>query len=145
VAEYASESDTHDAVIIANRLRQTIAQWSGPKGNPIARLNAESVGTAPIIKSFTEPGTFNDGRTMIVHFDSAPAAEGWKYNLYVSLFEDGRGADLLRAGVVDKQPVRGFKPGLPVYLFLTAVAKDKKESKPSPAYKLITEDHFAEK
>jgi hypothetical protein len=145
VAEYANESDTNDAVIVANRIRATIPQWSGPKENPIARLTSDGIGTPPAIKSFTEPGTFNDGRTMIIHFDAAPATDVVKYNLYVSLFEDGRGADLLRAGVVDNQAIRGFKPGLPIYVFLTSVGRDKKESKPSPAFKLVTEDHFAEK
>ena len=106
-------------------------------------MKDQGTGAAPPIKSFTEPATFNDGRTMYVHFDGA---EGLKFNLYVSLFEDGRGADLLRAGIADNQLVRGFKPGLlSVYLFLTAIGKDKKESKPSPAYRLVTEDHFAEK
>jgi hypothetical protein len=39
----------------------------------------------------------------------------------------------------------GFKPELPMYLFLTSVGSDKKESKPSQAFKLITHDNFAEK
>ena len=32
-----------------------------------------------------------------------------------------------------------------MYMFLTAVGADKKESKPSKAYKLVTHDNFAEK
>jgi hypothetical protein len=142
IAEYTGEENTTDAVILASRLRAPIPQWAGPSDNPIARLRAQGAGDAPPIKKFTEPGTFNDGRTMYVHFD---ASEGFKYNLYVSLFPDGRGADLLRAGVADNQLVRGFKPGVPVFVFLTAVGKDKKESKPSAAFRLVTEDHFAEK
>jgi hypothetical protein len=41
--------------------------------------------------------------------------------------------------------VTGLKPETPLYLFLTRVDDKKQESPPSPAFKLITHDNFAEK
>jgi hypothetical protein len=38
-----------------------------------------------------------------------------------------------------------MKPETAMYLFLTSVGADKKESKPSKPIKLITHDNFAEK
>ena len=55
------------------------------------------------------------------------------------------GAELLASGVEDKQLVTGLRPETTMYLFLTAVNVDKKESKPSAAFQLITHDNFAEK
>jgi hypothetical protein len=79
---------------------------------------------------------------MLVRFEMT---EGMTYKLYLSLYPDGRGAELLKAGVKDNQLIRGFKPETPMYLYLTAIGSDKKESKPSKPYKLVTHDKFAEK
>ncbi len=54
-------------------------------------------------------------------------------------------ADGVRTDVKDGALVRGFRPGVPVYLFLTATGADKKESKPSPAFALTTVDRFGMK
>jgi hypothetical protein len=142
VAEYASEEDATPAVLALNKLRMPLPKWSGPAENIIAKLAAEGAGQSPEIREFKEPTHFNDGRRMIVHFDES---DGLKYNLYLSIYPDGRGADLLKAGVKDGDQVTGFKAGTPMYLFLTAVGADKKESKPSKPFKLITHDNFAEK
>ena len=56
---------------------------------------------------FTEPTHFNDGRRMVIHFNEQP---GQLYNLYLSIYPDGRGADLVKAGVKDDTVVPGFKP-----------------------------------
>lgn len=48
-------------------------------------------------------------------------------------------------GVKDDQLVTGLRPEMKMYLFLTAVNAEKKESKPSAAFELITHDNFAEK
>jgi len=79
---------------------------------------------------------------MIIRFDER---EGLSYDLYLSRYPDGRGAELLKRGVKNDQLVLGFRPAVPMYLFLTYVDADKKESKPSVAFKLVTRDNFAEK
>lgn len=140
--EYDAEADTLPAVLVRHKLRAPLPVWSGPAENPIAKLNLEGAGPAPEIREFKEPQHFNDGRRMMIHFDEAPDK---KYNLYLSIYPDGRGADLLRVGVKNDTQVNGFKPETPMYMFLTAVGADKKESKPSKAYKLVTHDNFAEK
>ncbi|NQU10025.1 hypothetical protein HQ590_04495 [bacterium] len=142
VAEYAAKTDVGSATVARYARRKPVPAWSGPSENPIAKLRAAGTGLAPVIKEFAEPHHFNDGRRMVIRFD---AAAGLTYKLYLSLYKDGRGADLLRAGVKPGDTVVGFRPELPLYLFLTAVGQDKQESKPSAPYHLITKDNFAEK
>ncbi len=125
-------------------MRRPSPSWEGPITNPIAELRQTGIGQAPVIDSFDEPHHWADGRRMIIRF---PAQPDTTYRLYLSLYEDGRGAELIsnpRTGVKDDDLVHGLKPNTPLYLFLTAV-KDGKESKPSPAYRLVTRDNFAEK
>lgn len=142
VAEYEAEENATPALIAKSKLRMPLPVWTGPAENLLAKLTAEGTGAAPEVREFSEPTHFNDGRRMVIRFDEA---ESLKYNLYLSIYPDGRGADLLKAGVKSGEQVTGFKPETPMYLFLTSVGADKKESKPSKAYKLITHDHFAEK
>jgi hypothetical protein len=142
IAEYSSTADTTPQAVVANAVRMPVVQWNGPQSNLIAQLQEKGVGAAPILREFTEPGTFNDGRRMTIHFEQR---EGLKYNLYVARYADGRGAELLRAGVTDEQIVTGFRPETEMYLFLTSVGADKKESKPSAPQRLVTHDNFREK
>lgn len=142
VVEYNSPADTTLDAVKQRWLRMPTPSWQGPQENPIERLTKEGVGEAPPITGFTEPGHFNDGRRMVIHFTAAP---NLTYNLYLSLYPDGRGAELLARGVKDNQEITGLRPEVPQYLFLTAVDEKKQESKPSAAYNLITHDNFAEK
>lgn len=142
VAEYATESDATPAAVAQNQLRPPESNWTGPAENPIAKLAVTGVADAPIIKGFDEPLHFNDGRQMHIRFNQDP---GLKYNLYVSRYADGRGADLLQGSVTDNQLVGGMRPELKMYMFLTSVGADKKESKPSKPCELITHDNFFEK
>jgi hypothetical protein len=142
IAEYDSEENLTPAFLTRSRLRAPLPVWNGPAENLLAKLNLEGTGPAPELREFTEPTHFNDGRRMIIAFDEQ---EGLKYNLYLSIYPDGRGADLLKAGVRSGEQVIGLKPETPMYLFLTSAGADKMESKPSKAFKLITHDNFAEK
>jgi hypothetical protein len=142
VAEYASEEQAADPAVAASRLRTPMPEWTGPSENPIARLSAEGMGNAPAIKRFEEPQHFNDGRNMLIRFDQDPALT---YNLYLSRYADGRGADLLAKGLKDNQSITGLRPETKMYLFMTTVNAEKRESKPSRAFELITHDKFAEK
>jgi hypothetical protein len=142
VAEYDSEANATDQVVAENKIRMPLPDWTGPTDNPIARLAAEGTDPAPAIKGFEEPQHFNDGRQMHIRFAQDPAL---KYNLYLTRYADGRGADLIRAGVADNLLVGGLRPEMKMYLFLTSVGADKKESKPSKAFELITHDKFLEK
>ncbi len=142
VAEYDTEENATPAVLAKSKLRMPIPVWTGPTENLLAKLNAEGTVAAPELREFTEPTHFNDGRRMVIGFEEK---EGLKYNVYLSIYPDGRGADLLKAGVKSGEQINGLKPETPMYLFLTSVGADKKESKPSKGYKLITHDNFAEK
>lgn len=140
--EYSSESETGAEILAMHRLRAPIPSWAGPTANPLARLRLEGFEDGPASPTFTEPDHFNDGRSMVIHF---PSQNERTYNLYLSLAPDGRGAELHSKGVKDGANVRGLRPEVPMYLFLTAVGSDKRESKPSQPSKLITHDNFAEK
>jgi hypothetical protein len=142
MAEYADAADATASGLKQYQLRKPMPEWNGPQENPIARLQTQGAGAAPAIRGFEEPGHFNDGRRMTIRFDGQ---EGLKYNLYLSLYPDGRGAELLKAGVLDNTLVVGLRPEVPLYLFLTSVGTDGRESKPSEAFKLVTHDNFAEK
>lgn len=142
VAEYAEAADAEPAAVKRQGAILPPPEWSGPPENKIAGLRDSGQGAAPAIDRFDEPGHWNDGRRMIVRFK---AAEGFTYNLYLSRYENGNGAELLKAGVTDGLLVTGMRPDTTMYLFLTAVGPDKKESKPSKAFKLVTRDNFAEK
>ncbi len=141
VAEYAKDADATSDAVKYNQIAMAPVTWVGPTQNPMANL-AHSTVPAPAITKFDEPVQFNDGRRMIIHFKEEPAVT---YKLYISTFQDGRGAELFDGAVKDSKTVVGFQPGLPVYLFLTQTGADKVESKPSAAFKLVTEDKFAEK
>jgi hypothetical protein len=142
IAEYSSPEDATEAAITRSRIRKPVVAWSGPNENPIERLKTEGVGEAPAIREIVEPGHFNDGRRMIIRFDQKPDT---KYTLYLSLYSDGRGADRIATDVTDQKQILGFKPDTEMYLFLTATGADKKESKPSAPYRLVTKDNFREK
>jgi hypothetical protein len=142
VAEYEDEEAASGAAVRQNRLRAPAPEWSGPAENVLARLAADGVGEAPAIREFSEPHQWRDGRQMVVRFEEAP---GTRYRLYLSRYPDGRGAELFADHVKDGQTVAGFRPEIPVHLFLTATGADQKESRPSKGFPLITHDHFAEK
>lgn len=141
VAEYARPEDATEKAIVDSRVREPLPQWSGPEANTIAELRDKGTGVAPAIRDFAEPSHFNDGRQMIIHF---AAEEGVTYKLYLSRYEDGRGAELIRSGVKNGDTVGGLRPEIPLYFFLTAV-RDKVESKPSTVFRLVTKDNFREK
>lgn len=142
VAEYASEQAATPAVLAALRLRMPTPAWKGPITNVIAKLTTEGAEPAPEAPVFKEPEHFNDGRRMLIEFSEET---GKTYSLYLSLFPDGRGAELINAKVKNGMLVTAFKPDTPMYLFLTHTGTDKRESKPSNSVKLITQDNFKEK
>lgn len=140
VAEYEDAASATPAATDYHEL--PLPAWSGPQENPIAALAGSGAEPAPAVPTFAEPPHFNDGRRMTIHFAAQP---GLTYKLYLSLYEDGRGAEVIAPNAKDNDVVTGMRPDVPLYLFLTATGADKKESKPSPAARLITRDNFAEK
>jgi hypothetical protein len=142
VAEYDSEADATPAALARDKIRSPLPTWTGPTENPMARLMVEGVGAGPEIKAFEEPLQVKDGRQMHIRFDQNPAL---KHNLYMGRFPDGRGAERIVEGVSDNQLVTGLRPETKMYLLLTTVDAQKKESKPSKPFELVTHDRFLEK
>jgi hypothetical protein len=142
VAEYARKGDDQLDALRKLRKSMPLPDWKGPADNLIARLAETGEGEAPDLGRFDEPHHFNDGRRMIIRFGAKP---GLTYNLYLSRYAGGEGAELLKANVTDGLLVTGLRPETVMYLFLTSVGPDKKESKPSKPVRLVTRDNFAEK
>jgi len=141
-AEYADKAHMTDEVLPTYAVRRVTPKWQGPIDNPIARMKKENTLNAPTIKGWEEPHHWNDGRRMHIRFDEDA---DMKYVIYMSRYPDGRGAEQVRGTYKDKQLVRGMRPGIDMYFFLVAMDAQKQKSKPSAAYKLVTEDKFAEK
>lgn len=142
VAEYDSSQLQSPAAVALSKIHMPAAKWSGPDTNPMAELRKTGSGSAPAIDGFDEPVQWNDGRNMIVRFKQD---EGMKYQLYLSRYEDGRGAEPMRGYYTDNQMVRGLRPGIDMYMFLVGIDAKGEKTKPSPSFKLVTVDKFAEK
>lgn len=140
VAEYADESMVGYASSGVPRLKPPA--WKGPVENPIQALEARATGPGLLIRGFREPAQAADGRSMHLDFDTEPGAV---YRVYVSRESDGRGADVIAQGVQPGQLVRGLRPGIEMFFFLAGTREDRQEFKPSPPYRLVTEDKFREK
>lgn len=153
-AEYTTRENMTEAPV---RL-QTSAAGAMTKGavaalpNPHATLQQSGTGTAPKIAKVFPPAEIYDGTRLFVEVEPAPAAAS--YRGYVAAYPDGRGAKPL--AVDQKSGGKWAKsitqPNLllfdklqaarPMYVFVTSVDADGKESKPSAIREVILKDEF---
>ena len=109
--------------------------------NPIQKMRDSGVGQPTTLSRIAPPEREYDGTRCLVYFDSVPGAKS--YNVWVSPYEDGRGADCLGQNwTASGQLLTGLNPGVPLYLFVTYVDKDGKPSKPSAALRILLKDQF---
>lgn len=154
-AEYESESDETDAPVKLQRAaRNALAEGkSRPLPNPYEDLRKHGNGESPAITKVSPPDQANNGRRLFVEIKPVPGAV--RYRGYVSAYEDGRGARALAIDEQSKHPVAaslkgqpnkiyfdGLQPDRPMYLFVTTIDKDGRESKPSAIRKVILKDEF---
>jgi len=82
-----------------------------------------------------------DGRRCHVHFE--PAKTAVKYDIWVSPYSDGRGAVQLGAGWTRPgELLTGLSPNIDLYLFVVALDKTNKSSRPGKAFKINLQDMF---
>ena len=143
-AGYDSEDQMSAAAERISRIRMPEMRQTFQEPNPIVDLAASGELAPTTINKVEEPITYNDGTTGIFHFN--PVSDAVAYDFYLSTREDGTGA-LCLAQNVKESPVqiRGFMANTDFYAFVVYRTKDRKTSKPSPAFKLNLKDNFGNK
>jgi hypothetical protein len=140
-AEYATAADKTDEAVRLSRLRMPVPAGMPELANPIARLTESGVGAAPVVTKVAPPEREPDGTRCLVFFEKSPDAA--TYDVWASPYADGRGAvDLGKGWTEPGQLLTGLRPHTDFYLFVVAVAKDGKRSKPSAGFKVNLKDAF---
>jgi len=143
-AEYESEQDRSREAIRLSRLRMPIPEGIPDLGNPVTGMAEAGTFESGGITNITLPEQRADGTQCYVHFDEVAEAKG--YDVWVSPYEDGRGALQLGKGWAEPgKLLRGLRPDTDFYLFLVVTDKDGKKSKPSEPYKVRLKDVFGMK
>lgn len=140
-AEYDAPEDQTDEAVRLSKLRMPLPAEDPALDNPIARLTASGVAPAIAVTKVTTPPQENTGRSAHIHFDPVDGAKS--YDVWVSNYQDGRGAILMGPNwVMPGQLLTGLVPNLNLYLFVTYTDKDGKPSKPSAAFPIRLKDMF---
>jgi hypothetical protein len=140
-AEYETAGDrTPEAVRLA-RLRMPVPTAVPGLANPLAKLAASGSGDGPTITQVVPPEREYDGRRCHVHFEPIPDAA--KYDIWVSPYADGRGAVQLGSGWTKPGALlTGLSPNIDLYLFVVALDKAGKHSRPGKPFKINLKDMF---
>ncbi len=112
--------------------------------NPVKDLLTGGVGEPTRIDDVLSPEMQNDGTRARVKVEPMAAAKSYK--IWLSAYPDGAGAKPAPVTPEEGEPgsllVRGLAPAVPLYLFATYLDEEGKESKPSPARKVVLKDEF---
>jgi hypothetical protein len=143
-AEYETAADkTPEAVRLA-ALRMPLPAAPPDLANPLAKLTATGTVEGPAIAKVSAPEREYDGKRCHVHF--APMADATKYDVWVSPYADGRGAAQLGTGWTKPgELLTGLSPNIDLYLFVVAIDKAGKASKPGKPFKVNLKDMFPQK
>jgi hypothetical protein len=153
--EYETSRDQTDEPVslqIAARNALTAAPLR-PLPNPYEDLAKRGHGPAPSIDKIYPPDQENNGRRLFV--EVRPVGGALRYRGYVSAYPNGRGAQALAVDEHSKHPFSaslkghpnklyfdGLRPEVPMYLFVTVVDKEGRESKPSSIRSVVLKDEF---
>jgi len=143
-ADYADAGNTGDAAVELSKLRMPLPTDAPALTNPIADL--ASAGTlAPASELRVEDPTYQyDGTRCHVHFAKAEGATA--YDVWVSPYEDGRGAMQLGKGWTEPGGlITGLRPETTFYVFVTYTGAEGKTSKPSAGLAFSLKDRFGYK
>jgi hypothetical protein len=142
--EYADPADATPQALALSRLRMPLPQGVPDLPNPIVAMQKEGMGEPARILKLVPPLEHNDGTTVHVHFQEA--AGGGKHFVWVGTRPDGRGAvNLTPAGIKSGALVRGLRPALKFYFWVTYLDAKGKTSPPSPAMEATLVDTFSQK
>jgi len=144
VAVYADEKSMTDAPVSLQRAvagRLSFRDRAGAAlANPIVALQQGGAAEPPVIAKVAPPAVQYDGTRVVVTIQPVEGAA--EYRVYVAAYEDGRGSKVLASGTEPEILVKSLRPEVPLYLFVTTVDQDKKESKPSAARRVVLKDEF---
>jgi hypothetical protein len=142
-AEYASAADAAPLVVVQNKLRMPLPKGVPDLPNPIAALEKEASAEPTKIVKLEPPLEHNDGTTVHVHFQEMKDA---KHFVWVGVRPDGRGAiNMTPLGLKDGSRVRGLRPGIPFYFWVTYLDAQGKQSRPSRPVEATLVDTFSQK
>jgi hypothetical protein len=140
-AEYETAADKTPEAVRLSRLRMPLPAGAPALANPLEKLIKTGVGKGPTIIKVTAPEREYDGRRCHVHFK--PAASAVKYDVWASPYADGRGAvQLARGWAKPGGLLTGLSPNTDFYLFVVAIDKAGKRSKPGKGFKIHLKDMF---
>jgi len=108
--------------------------------NPIKDLAEKGVGAPTEILKLYPPDQRYAGTQ--IHVAIKPVAGAKEYQVWVSAYPDGRGAQALAKGAGTEPLVSRLKPNFPLYFFVTYTDAEDKASKPSAVRKTMLKDEF---
>lgn len=143
MVEYENAFDMGAGAVELSKVRIPVPQ-NVEQNNPIAELAATGTLPAGKITSVEQPGSMQDGTRGIFSFEEMPDAE--RYDIYLSMHQDGRGAIKLGNGLKKSGvQVAGFRANTDFYAFVVYYDKKGNASKPSEAFKFKLENIFGMK
>ena len=117
VAEYDAPAAATEATVAESRLRMPLPP-AVTLANPIAEMAAVADAPPPVrLERVTPPDWAYDGTRVHVHFTEAADAAG--YVIWLAAHADGRGAVPLARLPKSGGLVRGLRPGMKLYLWVT--------------------------
>src|SRR5262249_37740303 len=144
LAEYDLPADATPEAVRISRLRMPRPTGVPDLPNPIAEMEKTGTGEPAAITKLGPPLEHNDGTTVFVHFQEAPAAK--RHFVWVSARADGRGAvNLTPGGARSGVLVRGLRPALPFTFWVSYEDAQGKVSKPSKPVTATLVDTFSQK
>jgi hypothetical protein len=140
-AEYETPADKTPEAVRQCRLRMPVPAALPELANPIQKLTAIGAGDGPTISKVAPPERDYDGKRCHVQF--APLATAAHYDVWVSPYADGRGAvQLASKWTKSGELLTGLSPNIDLYLFVVALDKAGKPSKPGKPFKINLKDMF---
>jgi hypothetical protein len=138
-AEYLGPEDMSESAILVHNIRMPQPE-SKPLDNPIARLAQEGLGKPTSIVSVRPPDWFYDGTRAHVNFKEVSGAR--EYQIWMSLYADGRGGQVVGRPKRSGSLITGLRAGLKINLYVTYTDADGKQSKPSEAFPIELKKEF---
>lgn len=140
-AEYETPLDKTDEAIRLSRLRMPQPKITADLPNPIARLAETGTGNPTVVTRVVPPKSEYNGTQCHVFFDPIKGAK--IYDVWVSVFADGRGAVPLGQGWTEPGSLlTKLRANTNLYLFVVYTDAEGKTSKPSPSFKVNLKDMF---
>jgi len=140
--EYESEDDKTEEAVLKSRIRMKVD--ASVRSDPYSELKKTGTLPATELLSVEHPAIQDrDGQKGLFSFREVEGAV--RYDLYLSLDPDGRGAVKVKSLKKSGERVDGLKANRDCYAFLVWYDKKGVQSAPSPIFKYALQDIFSNK